>query len=179
MCYEDLQPHVHIVGDELSSWTSYLESQSSSSVRHLAFFVRQDPDLLSPHQSSCDVLNRFINAQALLRYNLLESEVTVESEAARALQYLRVYLDALHLGKDLPDTELQPADDLALLSGQAFVSAWRTGRDAVHLYNAVAVLECASSRSKHSYKIRLLLIRIYRLLGMYLVATNSVGSSVC
>ena len=82
------------------------------------------------------------------------------------MQYLQVYFDALKLGKDLPDTELQPADDLALLSGQAFVGAWRAGGDTAYLYNAVAALEYASSRSKQSYKIRLLLIRIYRLLGM-------------
>ena len=111
-------------------------------------------------------LNRYLNAQKLLRYNLPASQITPELEASRAVQYLQVYLDALKLGKDLPDTELQPADDLALLSGQAFVSAWRAGGDTAYLYNAVAALEYASSRSKQSYKIRLLLIRIYRLLGM-------------
>ena len=29
------------------------------------------------------------------------------------------------IGKGLPATELQPADDFALLAGQAFVSAWQ------------------------------------------------------
>lgn len=112
-------------------------------------------------------LNRYLNAQKLLRYNLVASQIIEELETSRAVQYLQVYLDALKLGKDLPDTELQPADDLALLSGQAFVGAWRAGGDAAYLYNAVAALEYASLRSKQSYKIRLLLIRIYRLLGMF------------
>lgn len=118
-------------------------------------------------QATIDDLFRFINAQKLLRYNLPESEISSESEGARAVQYLQVYLDALKFGKDLPDTELQPADDLAMLAGQAFVSAWRISGDSAQLYNAAALLEYASSRSKQSYLIRLLLIRIYRLLGTY------------
>lgn len=150
VCFEDLQSYVHLEGDALAQWTSFLDSQSSSF-------------------TSVDVLNRYINAQKLLRYNLQASGITADTEAAHAVQYLHSYLDALKLGKDLSDTELQPADDLALLSGQAFVGAWRAGRDATYLYSAVSVLEYASTRSKQSYKMRLLLIRIYRLLGMCLV----------
>ncbi|KAH9935019.1 N-acetyltransferase B complex non catalytic subunit-domain-containing protein [Fomitopsis serialis] len=146
VCFEDLQSYVRLEGDALAEWTSFLDSQSSSF-------------------ATVDVLNRYINAQKLLRYNLPASEITADTEAAHAVQYLHSYLDALKLGKDLPDTELQPADDLALLSGQAFVGAWRAGRDVTYLYSAVSVLEYASSRSKQSYKMRLLLIRLYRLLG--------------
>ncbi|KAI0726631.1 actin cytoskeleton organization protein [Fomitopsis betulina] len=146
VCFEDLQPYVQLEDAPLAEWTQFLESQSSS--------FTSVPDL-----------NRYLNAQKLLRYNLVASQIIEELETSRAVQYLQVYLDALKLGKDLPDTELQPADDLALLSGQAFVGAWRAGGDAAYLYNAVAALEYASLRSKQSYKIRLLLIRIYRLLG--------------
>ena len=76
-------------------------------------------------------------------------------------------MDGLVHGKHLPDTELQPVDDLAVLAGHAFVTAWKATGDLSFLFKAVPLLEFASSKSKQSYVIRLLLIRIYHLLGMY------------
>ncbi|CCM04607.1 uncharacterized protein FIBRA_06789 [Fibroporia radiculosa] len=145
-CFEDLRPYIQLEESELSVWSSFLESQSTSS-------------------NTIDDLLRFVNAQKLLRHNLPESDVTAEKEAAGAVYYLRAYLDASKFGTDLPDTELHPANDLALLSGQAFVGAWKASDDATYLYHAAAVLEYALIQSKHSYQLRLLLIRIYRLLG--------------
>ena len=101
----------------------------------------------------------------LLRYNLLPSELTPEAESERAAEYVKVYLGCLQYGSGLPDTELQPGDDLAILAGHAYVSAWCQNREETYLQAAAAILEYASSRSKQSYRIRLLLIRIYHLLG--------------
>lgn len=167
VCFEDLRPYISLEGDVFTAWSSFLKAVPSTPVSWIELLDRL------PHQSSCaqetrDDLSRYMNAQKLLRYNLSTSEVTSEAEAACALQYFSSYLDALKFGKELPDTELQPADDLALLSGQAFVGAWKAGGEAVHLYQAAAVLEYASSRSKQSYLIRLLLIRVYRLLGTFM-----------
>ncbi|OBZ75813.1 N-alpha-acetyltransferase 25, NatB auxiliary subunit [Grifola frondosa] len=145
-CYEDLLPYVQLDGDDFAKWTSLLEEQASSfpSVYHLF---------------------RYLNAQKLLRYNLTEAELTPERELARAVQYVRSYLEGLRFGEGFAVHELQPADDLAILAGQAFVNLWKmTGKEA-YLYNAAAVLEYASTRSKRSYQIRLHLVRIYRLLG--------------
>lgn len=83
-------------------------------------------------------------------------------------QYVAAYYDGLKLGKDLADTELQPADDLAVLAGQTFVSLWKLvdGPDGrKYLDNAVTLLEFALSKSKESYQIKLLLIRIYHIMG--------------
>lgn len=112
-------------------------------------------------------LRRSINVHKLRRHNLSESQLTVDSESARASLYLKDYLRGLKLGEDLPKTELQPADDLAILTGQTFVSLWKLTGVEGHLYKAVAVLEFASIKSVHSFQIRLLLIRIYRLLGEF------------
>jgi N-terminal acetyltransferase B complex non-catalytic subunit len=67
----------------------------------------------------------------------------------------------------MPSTELQPADDLAILAGQAFVNVWKLTYDETHLYNAVSVLEFGLTKSKHSYQMRLMLVRIYTLLGAH------------
>lgn len=124
--------------------------------------------MLTYIQVTPDDLRRAINALKLLRYNLKQDQLTPELEIARATQYVRMYMDGLVHGKNLPDTELQPVDDLALLAGHAFVTTWKTTGDLSFLYKATALLEFASSKSKQSYTIRLLLIRIYHLLGMLL-----------
>lgn len=121
--------------------------------------------LTSTVQTTVPDLWRYINAQKLLRYNLSASALTPDAESQRAAKHADAYLDGLVLGRDLPSYDLQPADDLAILSVQAFVNSWKQTGDESYLYNAVALLEYAGYRSKKSYQIRLHLIRIYRLLG--------------
>lgn len=116
-------------------------------------------------QTTVAELCRLVTSFKILRYNLLESDITAELESARVEKYFKYYLEALPLGAHLPYTELQPADDLALLTGNALVNLWTlTNRD-VHLLNAAYLLEFGLSKSKQSFLMRLILIRIYRILG--------------
>ena len=116
-------------------------------------------------QESVDSLQRLVNVRKLQRYCLSQGEMTVEAEIARGVQYLSEYMDGLSLGKDLPVTELQPADDLTLLSAHAFVSAWTLGGSEDLLYNAVTLLESGLSKSRMSFLMRMMLVRIYRIIG--------------
>jgi len=104
---------------------------------------------------------------ALRRHNLTAEQLTPQLESTRASRLLRDYLDGLKLGQTLPSTELQPADDLAILAGQVFVNIWKLTDDEAHLYNAACVLEFGLTKSKHSFKMRLLLVRIFNLLGTF------------
>jgi N-terminal acetyltransferase B complex non-catalytic subunit len=106
-----------------------------------------------------------INVRKLQRISLTASELSTDKELYLASTYLEEYMAGLELGSSLPVTELQPADDLAILVGHAFVSLWTTTKDESYLYNAAVVLEFALTKSRMSFQIRLLLVRIYRLLG--------------
>ena len=106
-----------------------------------------------------------MNSFKILRFNLLESDITVELESARVKKYLKYYLESLPLGAHLPSTELQPADDLALLAGNALTNLWTLTNHDAHLLNAVYLLEFGLTKSKQSFLMRLILIRIYRILG--------------
>jgi N-terminal acetyltransferase B complex non-catalytic subunit len=101
----------------------------------------------------------------LLRHNIPEAQVSEESEIARADKFLELYLEGLKFGKDLPKTELQPADDLIILYAHTLVNAWKISNDELHLYKAIVALEVALTHSQQAYQIRLTLIRIYHLLG--------------
>lgn len=113
-----------------------------------------------------------------MRHRLTESEVTVELELERVANYTKYYFEALPLGNDLPSTELQPADDLALLAGNAYISLWKLTNDEAHLFNAVHLLEYTVTKSKHCFLARLILIRIYRILGKDLVSYLTIASDI-
>ncbi|KAF7440734.1 hypothetical protein PC9H_001082 [Pleurotus ostreatus] len=145
-CYEDLQPYVVLDGDDLSSWTSFLESVPSSI-------------------TTTNELQRRINVHKLLRCNLTASQLTLEAETTRASLYFTEYLQTLPLGANLPNTELQPADDLAILAGCAYVNLWTISKEEKYLYIAASLLEYGLLKSNASFLMRLMLVRIYRLLG--------------
>ncbi|KAF5381081.1 hypothetical protein D9615_004014 [Tricholomella constricta] len=144
--FEDLKPYLALQGEELAKWTTFLESVSTSF-------------------TTASELRRLINAHKSLRHNLTQSDLTVEAETARVTLYLQQYLEGLKLGTHLPSTELQYADDLALLTANVLVNLWRLTSDEQYVLNAVTLLEFALTKSKQSFQSRLILIRLYRLLG--------------
>ncbi|KAJ9475894.1 N-terminal acetyltransferase B complex subunit MDM20 [Pseudozyma hubeiensis] len=94
--------------------------------------------------------------------------LTEESEATLAAALLTQYLDGLSVGASLPETEMQPADDLALLGVQALLSAYKLSHGKpVYLHQTVALLEHALTKSKKGYQLRMLLIRSYILAGAF------------
>lgn len=109
-------------------------------------------------------LQRRINVFKLQRINFTEAQLTVELETSRASAYFESYLDGLKLGTNLPSTELQPSDDLVILSAQALISIWKISKESTYLHKAASILEFGLVKSQQSFQIRLLLIRIYRLL---------------
>lgn len=106
-----------------------------------------------------------MNSYKLLRYNLRTPDLTIKAESDRVALYTQQYLEGLKLGENLPSTELQVADDLVILTGNVLVNIWRLTSDEKYLLQAVTLLEFALVRSKQSFQIRLILIRLYRLLG--------------
>jgi hypothetical protein len=119
-------------------------------------------------QSSGSALRRSVNAHKLLRCGLSAAQLTVDQESARAADLVREYFEAFPLGKGLPDLELQPVDDLAILAAQVYTNMFSLDNTVAHLHNAVVVLEYASRKSPQSYQVHLELVRVYRLLGMFL-----------
>ncbi|KAF8238594.1 actin cytoskeleton organization protein [Tricholoma matsutake] len=145
-CFEDLKPYLDLEENELSEWTAYLESVSQT--------------FTTPNE-----LRRLMNSYKLLRYNLRTPDLTIKAESDRVALYTQQYLEGLKLGENLPSTELQVADDLVILTGNVLVNIWRLTSDEKYLLQAVTLLEFALVRSKQSFQIRLILIRLYRLLG--------------
>ncbi|KZW03671.1 hypothetical protein EXIGLDRAFT_828513 [Exidia glandulosa HHB12029] len=149
--FDDLVRHIHAVikhdGEEAEALTKVIAP------------LPEDIDTV-------DALNRTITKFKVQRALLHPEEMTEDGEVAAAVNYAKVYTAALELGKDLnPERDMQPANDLALMSAQAFVSAWKISGNPSLLLPAVCILERASASSLKSFYIRLHLVRVYNLLG--------------
>ena len=116
-------------------------------------------------QTNTAEVHRLINAYKLVRHVLPISDITVEVESERATLYTKHYLASLKLGLNLPSSELQPADDLALLAGASYVLLWKLTNNEVYLFKAVTLLEFSLTKSPQSFQMRVILIRLYRLMG--------------
>ncbi|KIO20263.1 hypothetical protein M407DRAFT_30110 [Tulasnella calospora MUT 4182] len=144
-CFEDLKTYVASLQErELTSWLGFLKEQADAC------------DFSTPAG-----LARSINVFKLQRFSST-SRRTEADEQTDAATYLKAYFEAL---PDLSETDLQPADDLAILAANGLVSAWVITRKETYLHQALVVLECASSKSKQNYQLRILAVRIYRLLA--------------
>ncbi|KAJ3842483.1 actin cytoskeleton organization protein [Lentinula raphanica] len=145
-CFEDLKPYLSLEGEDLAAWTETLTTSFTA-------------------LTTIEAVRRVVNAHKLLRYNLSTSELSLDAESSRANLYMSQYLEGLPLGKSLPATELQHVDDLAILAGNVLVNMWEMSKDDKYLHRAVFFLEYALAKSKQAFQMRLMLIRIYRILG--------------
>ncbi|RXW20882.1 hypothetical protein EST38_g4951 [Candolleomyces aberdarensis] len=103
-CFEDLKPYTILEGAQQERWTTFLKNVPATKKE----------------------AQKVINVHKLLRYGLAPSEVTVEAETELLKTYIQHYHEALPLGASLPATELQPADDFALLAGNTFTPEFVT-----------------------------------------------------
>ncbi|KAH8916610.1 hypothetical protein BT69DRAFT_1340019 [Atractiella rhizophila] len=143
-CFDDLRAHLKTI--EKSEQAALLEELEKE-------------ESLSADQN-IDQVQRLINYEKIKRVLTLdEADMTIEKQEGHMKRYLKSYFDALPLGKGLPSSDLQPADDFAMLAAQACVSLWSLSKNISYLQQAVVILEFASKRSKHKYQLRVLLIR--------------------
>ncbi len=149
-CHEDLLP--------------YLRALSSDSRSKLSAALKERIKPL-PAKNEAE-LRTYISIAKITRAVQAESSLSEGSEAALAAELVARYVDGLSVGKDLPDTEMQPADDLALLGAQALLSAYRlSGGKLVYLFQVIGLLEFGLTKSSKGYQLRMLLIRSYTLAG--------------
>jgi len=164
-CFEDLKPYLGLDETNLKTWTEFLHEVSPSNV--MCFLFKMNVIVfLTPRQTTLEDLQRLINSHKLLRYSFTTDELSVELESQRATTLVSQYMEALPFGADLPTTELQPADDLAVLAANVYVNLYRISSEEKWLWACVSLLEFGLTRSRQSWQMRLLLVRLYRLLGM-------------
>ncbi|KAG0005209.1 N-alpha-acetyltransferase 25, NatB auxiliary subunit [Modicella reniformis] len=154
-CFEDLSTYIaNLDKDEAHGFCKKLKDttgEKSETVKDIAI------------QINIARFERFVGLQVKLR-----------SADAMALvnKFWKLYEKALPLGKDLEETELQYGDDYAIMAAHLLIDVHRDTKSYFPLLNASFMLERALSASKHNYQIKLVLIRIYELLGAFNCAVS-------
>lgn len=135
--------------------------------------------MTKPYGTEKEYLARSVAEQFLLREHSKDDGWAPTLADAEA--YWGLYLDGLQHGKNLPKTELQPADAMGLAAVQVLLKLWQgTPADDAPLLSAAALLEYIVSRSPSSFSTRFTLVRVYRLLrapAMYVAHLDKLGLS--
>ncbi|KAF9114721.1 N-alpha-acetyltransferase 25, NatB auxiliary subunit [Mortierella sp. AM989] len=113
-----------------------------------------------------------INIVRFERFVGLQSKLNSTEAMALVNKFWKLYEDALPFGKDLEETERQYGDDYVIMASHLLIDIHKEAKSYVPLLNASFILEHALSASKHNYQIKLVLIRIYELLGAFNCATH-------
>ncbi|KAK4058726.1 mitochondrial distribution and morphology [Microbotryomycetes sp. JL221] len=146
-CFDDLKPYLDVLSvEEINQVTRLVTSQSEKEGNVPLNQAMQAINAAKIERTTTPALNS-------------------EKEIEKANEFLERYFNALPLGKGLPPTELQPADDFAILAAQCLVAAYYKAHDRSLLERAIVILEYVLLRSKYRYQARILLINILRLLG--------------
>ncbi|WVQ83099.1 hypothetical protein IAT38_005237 [Cryptococcus sp. DSM 104549] len=81
-------------------------------------------------------------------------------------QSWKLYTEGLAYGKNLPKTDVQPADQIGLVAVDLLITQWHSSpKDLLPLHRAIVSLERICSSSVYCMHAHFLLIRLYRLIG--------------
>lgn len=116
-----------------------------------------------------DAVQKFINAEKLEA--MLRPPESPERATEKSQQCMLAYVESLKHVR-LPDTEMQPGDDLVLLAAYSLLD--QKGNDAD--VDVAVMAAYGSSQSRRGYRLRLLLLRLLQRLGCLEAATVHFGS---
>ncbi|GJJ73045.1 N-terminal acetyltransferase B complex non-catalytic subunit [Entomortierella parvispora] len=113
-----------------------------------------------------------INIVRFERFTGQHSKFSSTQSMALVNKFWKLYEDALPFGKDLEQTERQYGDDYSIMAAHLLIDIHKDTKSYFPLLSAVFILEHALDASKHNYQMKLVLIRVYELLGAFTCATG-------
>ncbi|RUS21743.1 N-acetyltransferase B complex non catalytic subunit-domain-containing protein [Endogone sp. FLAS-F59071] len=135
----------------------YLHCYVSFAIPHLLF-----------HQAGIiRNLQKQINIRKFERYLGLHAILSVADSVKLVDTFWDEFVKALPLGSELETTERQYGDDYVILAVHVLVDLYHRSESAeeAFLVQAMAILEYGLGKSKHNFQFKLLLVRLYLLLG--------------
>ncbi|TPX37325.1 hypothetical protein SeMB42_g06936 [Synchytrium endobioticum] len=156
-CFDDLRPALNALSNR----------DSTQVVRNLR--EKYDvPDLVEDDSIIIDTCKRQVNIRKIER---LATPVSTSLPASVAIEVdllLSRYDSALRLGSKLTEKERQYGDDYLLLACHYLIDLFQSTGDVTKLFESAALLEMALTKSKFNFQFKILLICIYRELGVYI-----------
>lgn len=151
--FEDLQTYVLFLRTDADKAKALIESLKET--------------IQPSNEKSGQVKNvhKSINIRKLERFLDLHSNTDVKTGISLVNDLHKQYQEALPLGKGLEKTEMQYGDEFLILAGHILLDLYKEHKQVVLLIQAISLLESALLKSIHNFQIKLLLVRMYTMIG--------------
>jgi len=147
-CFEDLLPYIEILNtDEI-----------------LNNFKTELNGLIKTNDMTVNDIQRNINIEKINFY--LGYNISNEDEMKEYIKKLiKLYEETLPFGTNLEDTERQFGDDYLVLAAALLIDYYKSTNKICYVYEAIAILERGLEKSKFNFQFKIILMRLYSILG--------------
>ncbi|KAG1155736.1 hypothetical protein G6F37_008270 [Rhizopus arrhizus] len=153
--FEDLQNYISFLREDESKANSLLKSLKDS--------------IKSSSDKSTQIKNVYknINIRKIEHFLDLHPKTDVKKALDIVNELWQQYQDALPLGEGLEKTELQYGDEFVLVASHILLDLYREHKQHSFAIQSICLLESALAKSVYNFRIKLMLVRLYILLGVY------------
>ncbi|KAG4097911.1 hypothetical protein H8356DRAFT_1674383 [Neocallimastix lanati (nom. inval.)] len=159
-CFEDLLPYLDMLNSDelLNSFKSELNS------------------LIKTNDLTVNDIQRNINIEKIFFY--IGYDINNEEDVKNYVKKLiSLYEDTLPFGTKLEDTERQFGDDYLVLAVSLLIDYYKSTKKTCYVYEAIAILERGLEKSKFNFQFKIILMRLYSILGD-VFRTNDLSGSL-
>jgi N-terminal acetyltransferase B complex non-catalytic subunit len=160
--------------EDLQSYIQFLRTDKEKSKE----FIESLKETIKPaSEKSAQVKNvhKNVNIRKLERFLNLHPQTDVKDGLTIVNDLWREYQDALPLGEGLEKTEMQYGDEFVILASHILLDLYREHKQVAILIQAISLLETALIKSIHNFQIKLILVRMYTMIGMINCVENKLG----
>lgn len=157
-CFADLKPYLIMLGDKDKS--QFLNSIHKDLHSEMKDNSQEFPQTVKSMQ-------RHMTYLRLERYLGTYENLSAEERMSQVKDLLKFYKYALTRGKDLLHTDIQYADTYLLLAMHLLLDIWHQTGDTGVLWQAITQLERGLKNSPSNFQLKLLLIRLYCIVGAF------------
>jgi hypothetical protein len=127
-------------------------------------FKTEMNSLIKTNDMTVNDIQRNINIEKINFY--LGYDINNEDEMKNYVKKLiSLYEDTLPFGAKLEDTERQFGDDYLVLAASLLIDYYRSTKKICYVYLAIAILEHGLEKSKFNFQFKIILMRLYSILG--------------
>ncbi|KAI8048031.1 N-acetyltransferase B complex non catalytic subunit-domain-containing protein [Gilbertella persicaria] len=152
--------------EDLHAYILFLKSDNEKSK---AFIERLEQTVQQVSDKSGQIRNvhKKANIRKMERFLGLHLAKDVEVAMLIVNDLVKLYQEALPLGEGLEKTEVQYGDEFVILAAHILLDLYYQHQQFVFLLQATALLEVALVKSVYNFQIKLLLVRMYTMMGVY------------
>ncbi|KAG0169915.1 N-alpha-acetyltransferase 25, NatB auxiliary subunit [Apophysomyces sp. BC1015] len=154
-CFEDLQ-----------TYTKFLREDPAKAAEFINMLQQTITDAKGKSGEIKNIYKR-VNVYKLQRFLDLQAGLKLEQALSLVNELWACYQDALPLGEGLEKTEWQYGDDYVILSAHILLDCYKEHQQMTILIQAIVLLETALTKSTYNFQIKLILVRLYNMLGIH------------